>query len=1217
MSLKILNPRQELRKTFLKSSINKNDYEKFKKNLIKLFKGINVDEREENYKILLINFLNDTYYKDKHRVNTYKNIDLVISINEKIESKPGVLCEVKRPKNDLEMISRANLNAKAMHELILYYLQERIENKNDDIRHLIATNIYEWFVFDASLFETLIYKNKVLVTKYEQWRNKQKVAVDTDFFYKEIAFPFLNEIKEDITFTYFDLRDCIRLFNEETEDTQKTTSAIFKILSPVHLLKQPLINDSNILDRGFYNELLHLIGLFETKENNKKIIKRKPPSERDPGSLIENIINMLIFEDKLSLIENSNLYGTTDDEKLFNLGLELSITWLNRILFLKLLEAQLFRYHNDNKYKFLNIDFIGDFGEIYKLFHSVLAVPIIERNATIKTKFEFVPYLNSSLFEISELEEKTIRINQLDSSTKITISLETVLLAKTGKREKGTIRFLEYFFRFLDSYDFTSEGKEEIKEDKKTLINAAVLGLIFEKINGYKEGSYYTPSFITMYMCKETLRKAVVKKFNERFCWDCETIDDTLNHISAKRNTNNILEYNAVINSLKICDPAVGSGHFLVSALNELIFLKSYFGILSDENGRVLNSCNAHIENDELIISYNNGEDIFEYRPPINEREININNLQLVQETLFKEKLSIIENCLFGVDINPNSVKIARLRLWIELLKNSYYTHNSGYTELETLPNIDINIKEGNSLVSRFDVKDNVFSAGDRAIFNAYKLNVLAYKNAKTRDERKSLKVSIDKYKAKIKGFYKDPIIKEKQKLLKLTDELNKLNYSNIFDSHISDNDNILIEEKRKILEEKITTLSEKIKEKEEEDYNIHLNAFEWRFEFPEVLDDDGCFWGFDVIIGNPPYGRYLDLSDSLKNILRDNDIYGPTADIAECFIKRVNNSLLRKDSIFSFIVPKGLSYVNSWSNIRQLFLEDYNIFHLIDTSRSFDEVLYEMMIFVISKKRPFNKNILSGFLSKTSLEIFPINRNYYSSAHFYTGFPEKYFSILIKINDNCKPLSEFVDFWYGKGGMTPLVNKKSKGIRLLTGKEIQRYSFKTEEETWYLEKGYLNKEDVRHQKKEKVVVQDIVAHILNPIPHIKITAALDVDERFCLNTVMCFSENKNKLKNKTLLAIINSKFISFYYYYFVYNQAIRTMHFMPGYADLLPIPKNIFNKQDQIINIVKKILAKKENRKNTDTSVLENEVDKIVYKLYELTPEEIEIVENSFNRKK
>ena len=110
----------------------------------------------------------------------------------------------------------------------------------------------------------------------------------------------------------------------------------------------------------------------------------------------------------------------------------------------------------------------------------------------------------------------------------------------------------------------------------------------------------------------------------------------------------------------------------------------------------------------------------------------------------------------------------------------------------------------------------------------------------------------------------------------------------------------------------------------------------------------------------------------------------------------------------------------------------------------------------------------------------------------------------------------------------------------------------------------------------------------------------------------MCFSESDGKLKNKTLLGILNSKFISFYYYYFIYNQAIRTMHFMPGYADQLPISKLIILNQDKIEKLVNQILSAKKSDPNTDTSKLEAEIDKLVYELYGLTEEEIKIVEES-----
>jgi len=180
----------------------------------------------------------------------------------------------------------------------------------------------------------------------------------------------------------------------------------------------------------------------------------------------------------------------------------------------------------------------------------------------------------------------------------------------------------------------------------------------------------------------------VVQKFNETKNWNCTDLVQLYDKIDNRK------EANAIVNNLKICDPAVGSGHFLVSALNEIIAIKSDLKILIDRDGKRLKEYSVEVQNDELIVTDDEGE-LFDYNPRSKES-------QRLQETLFHEKQTIIENCLFGVDVNPNSVKICRLRLWIELLKNTYYRPTG---ELETLPNIDINIKCGNSLISRYNLK--------------------------------------------------------------------------------------------------------------------------------------------------------------------------------------------------------------------------------------------------------------------------------------------------------------------------------------------------------------------------------------------------------------------------------------------------------------------------------------------------------------------------------
>ena len=167
------------------------------------------------------------------------------------------------------------------------------------------------------------------------------------------------------------------------------------------------------------------------------------------------------------------------------------------------------------------------------------------------------------------------------------------------------------------------------------------------------------------------MRRAVVDKFNKLKGWNCADFEDLKDRIEYGQREVRI-EANQIINSIKICDPAVGSGHFLVSALNELIAIKSELGVLQDrqEQPKRIKDYDVRVEQDELVISDEDG-DYFKYNP-------SDTTSQRIQEALFEEKQEIIENCLFGVDLNPKSVEICRLRLWIELLKNAYYYRNEG-----------------------------------------------------------------------------------------------------------------------------------------------------------------------------------------------------------------------------------------------------------------------------------------------------------------------------------------------------------------------------------------------------------------------------------------------------------------------------------------------------------------------------------------------------------
>ena len=218
--------------------------------------------------------------------------------------------------------------------------------------------------------------------------------------------------------------------------------------------------------KAFYEELLHIIGLEEVKEGGKKLIQRK--KKGDEASFLENTIAKLEERDSLYKLPNPSAYGATKEEQIRAVALELCITWVNRVLFMKLLEAQLAKYHRGAAdYLFLNSSKIHDYDELSNLFFGVLAERPASRKPRLAAKFPTVPYLNSSLFERTELESWALEIALLDNGLLLPIAPHTVLKDGKGRRLAGALPTLDYLFRFLDAYDFASEGAEEIQEGEQ------------------------------------------------------------------------------------------------------------------------------------------------------------------------------------------------------------------------------------------------------------------------------------------------------------------------------------------------------------------------------------------------------------------------------------------------------------------------------------------------------------------------------------------------------------------------------------------------------------------------------------------------------------------------------------------------------------------------------------------------------------------------------
>jgi len=936
MKLLLHTPVKSLNKAYLRQGLKRDQIELFKANLGRMFERIRTDEHEEHLKNIVSDFLKDTWYKQTNEINTSARTDLVIHNGKSSSDTVGVLMEVKHPGNNNEMISCEKPNTKALHELLHYYMQERYVKGNMEVRRLIVCNIHEWYIFDASDFERIFFHNRKFVENYQKWSDGLFSGDKTDWLYREILKPFVENELETLPCTYFNLKEYARCIRKPEGEDDKKLINLYKVLSPPHLLKQSFANDTNSLNREFYSELLHILGLEEIKEKGKKLIRRKQEGSRNDGSLLENTCNFLKTRGRLSALSNLQQYGAKADEQCFSVALELCITWLNRLLFLKLLEGQLIGYHKgDRSYAFLNSSRIEDFDELNELFFEVLAVRIDERSESVRSKFGNIPYLNSSLFEESDLERDTLRINELKNRLDLPLHSSTVLKAANGKRLTGSKSTLAYLFEFLDAYDFGAEGNADIQEQNKSIINASVLGLIFEKINGYKDGSFFTPGFITMYICRESIRRAVVSKFNETYGWNCTSLTELHNDIYRQRIS--LHEANVLVNSLKICDPAVGSGHFLVSALNEIIAVKSELRILADKDGRLLR-CEITIENDELIVTVD--DQIFEYHYKDAES-------QRVQETLFHEKEAIIENCLFGVDINPKSVMICRLRLWIELLKNAYYRR--GREELETLPNIDINIKCGNSLVSRFAITGNPnIPAANRKklkeLTDKYRELVWDYKQSPS--NKSVLRKEIDKLKHSLENFGL-PNDKDLKSLWLKKEELSVMSLFGFSKKET---------EKRQKLHEQLAALEQRFEEKEK---LVYHNAFEWRFEFPEVLDEEGEFIGFDAIIGNPPYIRQEAIKDQKPAFLEMfGSFYCGTADIYTYFYKTGLN-LLKPGSTLCYIAPNKFMRAGYGKNTRELLTTQARPLMVLDFGDLpiFDEATTYPSIVMVEKATPSPPN--------------------------------------------------------------------------------------------------------------------------------------------------------------------------------------------------------------------------------------------------------------------
>ncbi|GAA8548528.1 class I SAM-dependent DNA methyltransferase [Helicobacter pylori] len=1225
------------------------------------FLETNQQENEDHHKDAFNDLLKGVF---KYKVKPTKKIDsAILNDNNKVE----VIIEFKALKNPNEFIKKGDLNVKALHESLLYYLIERKEG-NNNLKRLILGTIKELYIIDANEFE-VFNKDKEIQKAFEDCHDKKGNDPRTKAFY-DACQKRLNELDRSLKYHHIPLK-------------KENLALIYQALSPNFLLKIPKYSDANTLNKDFYEELLYILGLEEQNEKGKTLIK---PS-RTENSLSDAL---------------KKRYKDLDDEEV----MALLIAWNNRILFLRLLESLLISFKHFEK-PFLTTENFKNFNDLNTLFFEVLAKKNSDRSqdTTKKNKIlEKIPYLNSSLFDQTLLESKGYKIRSLDNEP-LEIYPKSVLKKHEEYQEQKDWTLLKYLFEFLRVYDFTTTPKDIKDNQNKSesrLINSSVLGLVFEKLNGYKEGSFYTPSFITSYMCKESIMPIVLDKFNQTYNIECENLTELKNYFkdnySYKEGKRK--EYLNTLLTLRICDPAVGSGHFLVSALNEMVLIAYKLGLIAS-----LYRHELKLENDEIII-HTPEDKVFKYT--IQDKENDPHHQ--IQKELFNLKKDIIENCLFGVDINPNSCEITKLRLWIELLKYSYYIFEEGKNtnNLETLPNIDINIKCANSLISRFNLNDDLKKIPNiKKKIQEYKDLVAQYKDPNP-----------------LYPLNKQDLINKIQDLkntfsLTLKDPKTKAELEKAIEKHITNYNDFALDDKSLLtgLNYFIPSLfgTPKLSPKEEEEAfasygriralrkklddalsgGEYHNAFEWRFEFPEVLDDEGNFLGFDCIIGNPPYIRQEHIKD-LKPLLEKQyqDFYNSSSDIYTYFFALALN-LLKEKGFSAFITSNKYARAKYGTKLRELLLKKTTLVSYMELNalKVFESATVDTSIINFIKQPPTKESVFKYYEptenDKENLKNTPsllMRQNALSTESFIfanttlldlrdkmenIGTPLKDWGIQIYrgILTGCNEafiiptekrdaiLKNCDDAQKDERGMSERERTKELIKPILRGKDIKRYSYEWAH-LWviFIPWHFPNTDNPKNMEENEqdfsIHYPIIYAHLLSHKDKLLKRNKDETGKRYewyCLQRwaasyyqdfekekivypcIMakepCFVyEEKgfyapapaniitgDKTEIKYLTALLNSKCIYFAMRKFYMGGGIEG-ELKTNNLEKIPIPQITEKNQelaDKIIALVDKILQAKEKDPKANTQELEKEIDASVYQLYHLTDEEIKTIEN------
>ena len=772
----------------------------------------------------------------------------------------------------------------------------------------------------------------------------------------------------------------------------------------------------------------------------------------------------------------------------------------------------------------------------------------------VETSHYKVPYLNGGLFEREATDET-----------------EFPLPAK----------YMQQMLDFFASYNFTID--ENDPDDAEVGVDPEMLGRIFENLleDNKDKGAFYTPKEIVTYMCRESLIAYLQTDIED------EETKEAIRQFVTSHEKNDKLpsDTDKKLKDVKICDPAIGSGAFPMGLLKELF------------------QCRTALEGIE-------------------------------QSKAAEIKKHIIQNNIYGVDIERGAVDIARLRFWLSLIVDE--------ENPQALPNLDYKIVEGNSLITTFDGQYVNLSTNDTDFRRSSLFKIRPEKKALQAEQKRFFALSGDeKYKSEIAikkhilniiGYqlYYEKISWEKSTEVQLdlfgpkTEKGRKKNEANVTE---------FTQERQKILDkcENLIALLGNEKLSLQERSSINIPFFEWETVFSDVFEDDNRK-GFDIVIANPPY---VDIKSLPNNDVKLYfNLFSSTEkrmNLYAVFIEK-GLSLINSNGILCYINPNSLLMNESYTKLRKMLVDNVDILIKLPDSIFEQAVVETIIILVNSCNRSNNvhsivyKNDEKYDMNNKSFSIF--NREAFKmddECRFNIFSKPHYSKLLRKIKDGSKDLSYYVDTSLG---ITPYDKYKGHDEQTIKGRKFHSNYKVDDTYVPLISGGNINKYYISDTVDEYLKYGDwlgaprerrffegcniVVRQILSGDDLGIIAGFSDKPQYFTQIGFSLIDKNNDVDELKVILAILNSKLMTFYHKN-VFLDTEKVVYPKILIANTKKFPIRLPLNKDEILGLVNRLLKIKYDNPSNDTSSLEAEIDKLVYKLYGLDSEDIQIIEESF----